>query len=186
MKHSLTPTDLRKKAISLLEKIEGHPRIVLERKDSDLDLLMRKHLKNKNSASQSGYSVKQTHRYKLPGLASRKVTESFRSENDGSLVFRSQAGNLVVPRLTFERSPDHDGYWHKFNEVGVEDRVKDLRARCKELQFNFGNFRTRRLKQKVQSPSLLERKTVQRYEKIELSPTQNVLIQKWNEKFNDA
>lgn len=186
MKHSLTPTDLRKKAISLLEKIEGHPRIVLERKDSDLDLLMRKHLKSKNSTSQSGYTVKQAHRYKLPGLASRKVAESFRSENDGSLVFRSQAGNLVVPRLTFEKSPDHESFWNKFNEVGIEDRVKDLRTRYKELKFNFVNFRSRRLKQKVQSPSLLERKNVNRYERVELSPTQNILIQKWNERFNDV
>jgi hypothetical protein len=186
MKYSSTPTDMRKKAISLLEKIEGHPKIFVNRKESGLDLAYKKILRERQVGSQSGYQVRLSNKRVLPGIGNRRV-HCFRSENDDSLVLRSQAGNLVVPKLVFEKSLENREFLgFRTFEGSLEDRVKSLKNRFKQLSFNFEPGFARRLKKKSHSPSLLERKVVPSYEKKVLSPLQNSLLLKWKERFSES
>ena len=168
----------------MLEQIEG-PSRGLRLGDSCGDLRLKRNIQNKSVEFSSGYSVKETSTPRLPGLGSKKLNGSFKSQNDGTFVFKHKAGVLVVPMLQIEKSTEYKDIFQAIQEdKTLKEKVKSLKNRFKQISLNITPSVSRKLKQKIKLPSVAERGHPPQHpsQNTNLSPVQISLIQKWNER----
>lgn len=173
---------IRKKALGLLEQIEG-PSRGLQLRDFSGDLRLKRNIQNKSVEFASGYCVKELSTPRLPGLGCKKLNESFKSQNDGTFVFKNKAGVLVVPKMQVEKSTEYKDIFQTILEDKIlKEKVKSLKNRFKQISLNITPNISRKLKQKIKLPSVAERGHSPQYLNTHLSPVQISLIHKWNEK----
>lgn len=183
MDYCKSPADvLKKKALGLLEKIEGHPKS-FQLRDFSGDLRLKRKLHNKSFEFQTLKPAKETFTPRLPNIGNKKLTESFKSQNDGSFVFKNKAGVLVIPKLQIDKSTEYkDIFQHILEDKQLKNKVKSLKSRFKEITNNITPTISRKLKKKIKFPSVADKKLLPYYDNSSLSPNQSSLLQKYGEK----
>ena len=198
MIESRTPIPhLKKKALSYLEKIHGHGQLninhQLKQKDDCALYNSPRDVYRSLSTKRGNFKSKPLEKFIIlpPDYKTGKLRPitPIKSSNDKSFIYKSQAGSLIIPKvkIIYESFKSNDSISPR-DEITLNYRIKCLNARIKDISKSIYP----KLRRKARKPNKIVLTDPDVKDSVEstlknynLTPTQNVLMRKWGDFFNN-
>lgn len=187
---------LKKKILFFLDKVEGTGRTKLahQLREKDESIIYKAHEGHSSrslSTKRSLYKSKPLEKFIIlpPDYKTGKLkpVTPIRSANDKSFVYEGEAGYLIIPKKVFIL-PAKTSSPIVRESISIDKKVKELNSRIKELsQRSLPKFARRqrpRYTHKALSGDMKDHQEMI-FKVNSLSPTQNLLLKKWQEIFNN-
>lgn len=186
---------LKKKILFFLDKVEGTGKIKLSHhlREQDSSLIYKTQAGTTRSLSMKKtlYKSKPLEKFIVlpPDYKTGKLkpVTPIRSANDNSFIYEGQAGSLIVPKKAYVL-PASPRLPTERESINLDKKVKELNSRIKELSQRLihKNKHKRRPRNTINTLADSVKISQDCYRKSNnLSPTQNMLLKKWEGMFND-